>query len=66
MKKPFPKVVSRKEWESARKKFLKKEKKATRERDKLNAERRKLPMYAMENDYVFTAPEGKKSNGPNW
>lgn len=61
MKKALPKIVSRREWEAARKKLLAKEKKATRARDELNAQRRRLPMYPMNGDTVFTGPEGKIS-----
>jgi Bacterial protein of unknown function (DUF899) len=38
-----------------------KEKAATRARDALNAERRKLPMVRIEKDYVFEGPKGKAS-----
>ena len=54
-----PNVVSRREWLVARKDLLGKEKEFTRERDRLSAERRTLPMVKIEKDYVF---EG--SNGP--
>jgi len=40
----FPEIVTREEWLEARKQFLVREKQATRERDSLNAERRRLPM----------------------
>jgi predicted dithiol-disulfide oxidoreductase (DUF899 family) len=55
------KVVSQKEWLSARKGLLKKEKAATHARDELSAERRNLPWVKIEKKYVFDAPEGKKS-----
>ncbi len=54
-----PKVVSRDEWLDARKKLLVEEKAATRARDALNAERRKLPMVRIEKEYVFEGPAGK-------
>lgn len=57
----LPRVVSRDEWLGARKKLLQKEKAATRERDSLNAERRRLPMVEVEKNYVFDGPEGKGS-----
>jgi predicted dithiol-disulfide oxidoreductase (DUF899 family) len=44
----LPKIVSRAEWNVARKKLLPKEKAATRARDALNAERRRLPMVQIE------------------
>jgi len=52
-------VVSQKEWEAARKELLKKEKEYTHLRDKLSAERRKLPWVLVEKDYVFEGPKGK-------
>lgn len=54
-------VVSRDEWLVARKALLVKEKAATRERDALSAERRRLPMVKIEKDYVFEGPDGKAS-----
>lgn len=55
----FPKIASREQWISARKKLLKKEKELTRARDELNAERRELPMVRIEKDYIFEGPNGK-------
>src|SRR6202167_1803443 len=52
-------VVTREEWLEARKQLLVKEKQATRERDALNAERRRLPMVAVDKEYVFEGPDGK-------
>ena len=56
---PKPKVVSEPVWLKARKKLLAKEKAFTRLRDKLSAERRKLPWVKVENNYVFDGPSGK-------
>jgi predicted dithiol-disulfide oxidoreductase (DUF899 family) len=55
----LPEVVSRDEWLAARKELLVKEKELTRQRDALNAERRRLPMVKIEKDYVFEGPDGK-------
>ena len=55
----LPQVVSREEWLAARKALLAKEKEMTRQRDALNAERRRLPMVEIEKDYVFTGTEGE-------
>ena len=55
----FPRIVSREEWQNARNEFLIKEKAATKARDALNAERRRLPMVRIEKDYVFEGPNGK-------
>lgn len=56
-----PKVVSRDEWLAARKLLLTKEKEATRARDALNAERRKLPMVKIDKEYTFEGPAGKST-----
>jgi predicted dithiol-disulfide oxidoreductase (DUF899 family) len=55
------KVVSRTEWLAARKSLLDKEKRLTRERDALAAERRQLPSVRLEKNYVFDSPSGKKT-----
>ena len=55
----FPKVVSRAEWKKARARLMTKEKAETRRRDKLAAERRRLPMVQIEKDYVFNGADGK-------
>ena len=55
----FPEIVTREEWLEARKQFLAREKQATRERDALNAERRRLPMVAIEKEYLFEGPAGR-------
>ena len=58
---PQPEIVSRDEWLVARKKLLAHEKELTRQRDRVNAERRRLPMVRIEKDYGFDGPEGKRS-----
>ena len=55
----YPKIASREDWLLARKALLEKEKALTRLRDELNAERRKLPMVAVEQDYRFDGPQGE-------
>jgi predicted dithiol-disulfide oxidoreductase (DUF899 family) len=55
----LPPVVSREEWLAARKELLDKEKRFTRERDALNADRRRLPMVEIDKEYVFEGPQGK-------
>jgi predicted dithiol-disulfide oxidoreductase (DUF899 family) len=55
----LPDIVSRTEWESARKALLAQEKQLTRQRDALNAERRRLPMVGIEKEYVFDGVDGK-------
>ncbi len=54
-------VVSGDKWVAARKKLLAREKQFTRLRDKLSAERRKLPWEKVEKDYVFNGPSGKET-----
>lgn len=57
----YPRIVTREEWLVARKELLIKEKEATHARDRLNAERRRLPMVKIDKDYVFEGPGGKMS-----
>src|SRR5437899_5509963 len=56
-----PKIVSQEQWLAARKELLAKEKKLTRDRDALAAERRKLPWVRVEKNYVFDSPTGKRT-----
>jgi predicted dithiol-disulfide oxidoreductase (DUF899 family) len=57
----LPQVVSQADWQVARENLLVKEKEATRARDALAAERRKLPMAEIDKDYVFEGTGGKAS-----
>ncbi|HUP00967.1 MAG TPA: DUF899 domain-containing protein [Gemmatimonadota bacterium] len=57
----LPQVVSQDEWLATRKEFLAREKEFTRQRDALNAERRRLPMVKIDKDYAFEGPDGKAS-----
>ena len=52
-------MVSRAEWLVARKRLLDLEKEATRQRDVLSVERRRLPMVEIEKDYRFHGPDGE-------
>lgn len=54
----LPEVVSREEWLAARKELLVKEKELTRARDRVNADRRRLPMVRMDKPYTFEGPDG--------
>lgn len=58
---PHPKIVSRDEWLAARKPLLAQEKEVTKHHDRVNAERRRLPMVKIEKEYVFDGPEGKRN-----
>jgi len=55
----LPPIVSKREWQAARDRLLAKEKEATRARDALAAERRRLPRVRIEKGYEFAGPAGK-------
>jgi predicted dithiol-disulfide oxidoreductase (DUF899 family) len=55
----LPPVVSPTEWQAACDVLLAKEKEATRARDALAAERRRLPRVRIEKDYELDGPAGK-------
>jgi len=57
----LPRIVSPSEWQAAHEAFLLKEKAATRARDALAAERRRLPRVQIDKEYVFEGPNGKAS-----
>ena len=54
----LPPIVSPQEWDAAREELLVKEKKLTRARDALAAERRRMPRMAVDKDYRFEGPDG--------
>jgi len=56
-----PPIVSQEEWLVERKKLLIHEKELTKHRDRVNAERRRLPMVKIEKEYTFDTPAGKRS-----
>ncbi len=53
-----PQIVSRDEWLATRRDLLAMEKEFTRQRDALNAARRRLPMVEIEKEYVFDGTDG--------
>jgi len=55
----LPEIVSRADWLTARRDLLAREKELTRQRDALNADRRRLPMVRIDKEYVFEGPDGK-------
>lgn len=57
----YPPIVSRDEWLAAREALLTREKEATHARDRLNAERRRLPMVKIDKKYLFEGPNGQVS-----
>jgi predicted dithiol-disulfide oxidoreductase (DUF899 family) len=54
-----PAIVSQDDWLVERKKLLDHEKEQLKHYDRVNAERRRLPMVKIEKDYVFDGPNGK-------
>jgi predicted dithiol-disulfide oxidoreductase (DUF899 family) len=54
----LPDVTSREQWLDARRRLLAQEKEFTRRRDALNADRRRLPMVRVDQEYVFEGPDG--------
>jgi predicted dithiol-disulfide oxidoreductase (DUF899 family) len=57
----LPPIVAAETWSAAREALLAKEKEATRARDALAAERRRMPMMAVEKEYTFEGPDGSAS-----
>lgn len=57
----LPEIVSEEEWIAARRVLLEREKAFTRERDRLNTERRQLPMVEVTTPYEFDGPAGPAS-----
>lgn len=58
---PHPPIASRGEWLDDRKKLLQHEKEVTKHRDRVSAERRRLPMVQLDKRYTFDGPKGKRS-----
>src|ERR1700687_4765409 len=58
---PHPRIISRDEWLAEREKLLANEKELTKHYDRINAERRRLPMVKIEKDYAFEGANGKQS-----
>ena len=54
----LPDVVSREDWLAARRRLLTQEKELTRRHDQLNADRRRLPMVKVGENYTFEGPNG--------
>jgi predicted dithiol-disulfide oxidoreductase (DUF899 family) len=54
----LPDVVSQEQWEAAQQRLRVGEKEATRARDALAAERRRLPRVLIDKDYVLEGPDG--------
>lgn len=58
---PHPPIASREEWLQKRVELLQHEKELTKLKDRVNAERRRLPMVKLEKEYRFTGPAGEVS-----
>ena len=56
-----PPVASREQWLAERKKLLTEEKQLTEHYDRVNAQRRRLPMVKIEKAYTFESPDGKRN-----
>lgn len=52
-------IVPHREWIAAQRAHLEREKDLTRMRDRINAERQRLPWRKLEKDYVFQGPNGE-------
>ncbi|WP_432968511.1 DUF899 domain-containing protein [Dactylosporangium sp. CA-233914] len=55
----LPEIVGRAEWLAARRALLEQEKEARRQLDRINAERRRLPMVRIDKPYRFTGANGQ-------
>jgi predicted dithiol-disulfide oxidoreductase (DUF899 family) len=54
-----PPITSQEEWRTARERLLVHEKELTRQKDRVNAERRRLPMVKIDKEYEFEGANGK-------
>ena len=57
----LPTIVSREEWEAARAALLLEEKALTRQRDRVSAARRRLPMVEITTSYTFESEDGPRT-----
>jgi predicted dithiol-disulfide oxidoreductase (DUF899 family) len=58
---PHPPIVTRQQWLEQRKELLVREKELTHHKDRVNAERRRLPMVKLDKPYLFEGANGKLS-----
>src|SRR5436305_1341097 len=59
----IPKIATEAEWRAERVKPLAEEEELTKHMDRVNAQRRRLPMVPVTKDYVFHGPNGDLSLG---
>jgi predicted dithiol-disulfide oxidoreductase (DUF899 family) len=57
----IPRIASQDEWQAERVKLLAEEKEHTKQYDRINAKRRRLPMVKIDKQYSFDTPDGKNS-----
>jgi hypothetical protein len=62
---PHPPIASRDQWLAQRKILQAHEKELTKHRDRINAERRRLPMVKIEKDYIFDGRRANEVSGPS-
>jgi predicted dithiol-disulfide oxidoreductase (DUF899 family) len=58
---PHPPVATRDQWLAERKTLLAHEKELTKQCDRINAKRRRLPKVKIEKDYEFDGRHGKQN-----
>jgi predicted dithiol-disulfide oxidoreductase (DUF899 family) len=58
-RKAMPDIVPLADWQAEHERLIRKEKAATRERDALAAERRRMSMVEIDKDYLFEGPNGE-------
>jgi predicted dithiol-disulfide oxidoreductase (DUF899 family) len=56
-----PTIVSHDEWFAERQKLLAHEKDLTHQYDRVNSERRRLPMVKIQKEYAFTGSNGTRT-----
>src|SRR5689334_15571652 len=57
---PHPRIALCEEWLASRKALLEEEKELTRRLDRVNAQRRRLPMVKIEKNYIFKGANGEQ------
>ena len=58
---PHPPIATQEQWLAERKELLQDEKELTRQRDRVNAKRRRMSMVKVDKPYTFDGPDGKVS-----
>ena len=63
---PHPRIVSPEQWLAERKKLLLQEKELTKQRDRVNAQRRQLAMVKIEKDYASFGINADRAGDPQY